>query len=159
LHAGAPVIPTQKSILNLSVDAMEPLLGPVGSFLTSGKLCFQLRDPIFGRVPLMRKLLRHVERMPAVFFGSASGSVEQLQDRLTRLVELIGPVRRVAAGSPRIAPDLTMHRSALSPLKWINLIVWRRSFVARVALYAGSIVVCSDMWPTSNEKDEKRPGK
>jgi hypothetical protein len=144
LHGAALVILTQKSILNLSVDPMEPLLGPVGSFLTSGKLCFQLRDPIFGRVQLMRKLLNHVERTLAVFFGNASRSVQQLQDRLTRLVELIGPIRRVAAGSPRITPDLTMHRSP-SQLKWINLIVWRRSFVARVALYAGSIVVCSDM--------------
>jgi hypothetical protein len=83
---------------------MEPLLGPVGSFLTSGKLCFQLRDPIFGRVQLMRKLLRHVERTSAVFFGNASRSVEQLKNRLTRLVELIGPSGRVAAGSPRITP-------------------------------------------------------
>jgi hypothetical protein len=114
LHAGAPVILTQKSILNLRVDAMEPLLGPVGSFLTSCKLRFQLRDPIFGRVQLMRKLLRYVERTFAVFFGNASRSVEQLQDRLTRLVELIGPIRRAAAGSPRTTPDLTMHRSALS---------------------------------------------
>jgi hypothetical protein len=156
LHAAAPVILTRKSILNLSVDAMEPLLGPVGSFLTSGKLRFQLRDPIFGRVQLMRKLLSHVERTLAVFFGNASRSVEHLQDRLTRLVELIGPVRRVAAGSPRIAPDLTMHRSALSPLKWINLIVWRRSFVARPALCTGSLVVCLDVWPMSNEIGKKR---
>jgi hypothetical protein len=93
---------------------MEPLLGPVGSFLTSGKLCFQLRDPIFGRVQLMRKLLSHVERTLAVFFGNASRSVEQLQNRLPGFVELIGPTRRVAAGSPRVTPDLTMHRSALS---------------------------------------------
>jgi hypothetical protein len=113
LHTAAPVILPQKSILNLRVNAMEPVLGPIGSFLASGKLCFQLCDPIFGRVQLMRKLLRHVERMSAVFFGNASRSMEQLQDRLTRFVELIGLIRRVAAGSPRITPDLTMHRSAL----------------------------------------------
>jgi hypothetical protein len=129
LHAGAPVILTQKSILNLRVDAMEPLLGPVGSFLTSGKLRFQLRDPIFGRVQLMRKLLRYVERTFAVFFGNASRSVEQLQDRLTRLVELIGPIRRAAAGSLRITPDLTMHRSALPTeseyiLSWARVRLW-----------------------------------
>jgi hypothetical protein len=136
------VILTQKSILNLSVDAMEPLLGPVGSFLTGGKLCFQLRDPIFGRVQLMRKLLRYVERTLAVFFGNASRSVEQLQDRLTRLVELIGPIRRSAAGSLRSTPDLTMHRSAL-PVKWTNLIVWKRLIGALVWVPASFVWACS----------------
>jgi len=58
LHAAAPVILPQKSLFNLSVDAMEPLLGPVGSFLISSDLCFQLRNPIFRRPQLMRKILR-----------------------------------------------------------------------------------------------------
>jgi hypothetical protein len=139
LHAATLVILTQKSILNLSVDPMEPLLGPVGSFLTSGKLRFQLRDPIFGRVQLMRKLLSHVERTLAVFFGNASRSVEQLKNRLTRLVELIGPSRRVATGSPRITRDLTMHRSALSTesgyiLSCGGVRLWHDQSVVRVPL-------------------------
>jgi hypothetical protein len=138
LRAAAPVILTQKSILNLSVDAMKPLLGPVGFFLTSGELRLQLRDPIFGRVQLMRKLLSYVERTLAVFFGNASRSVEQLQDRLTRLVELIGPIRRVAAGSPRSTPDLTMHSLALS----IEVEKCYRVEAINWGTCMGSIIVC-----------------
>jgi hypothetical protein len=137
LHAAATVILAQKSILNLCVDAMEPLLGPVGSFLTRGKLRFQLRDPIFGRVQLMRKLPRNVERISAVFIRNARRSMEHLQDRLTRIVELIGPTRHVAAGSLRITPDLTMHRSALSTesgyiLSCRSVRLWREQPFVRI---------------------------
>jgi hypothetical protein len=90
----------------------------------------------------MRKLLSHVERTLAVFFGNASRSLEQLQDGLTRLVELIGPIRRVAAGSPRITPDLAMHRSAL-PMKWINLIVWSRLIGALAWVPSSFVWACS----------------
>jgi hypothetical protein len=142
LHDAAPIILLQESILNLCVDAMEPLLGPIGSFLTGSEFCFQVRDPIFGRVQLMRKLLRHVERMSAVFFRNASSSVEQLQDRLTRCVELIGPIRRAAAGCPRITTDLTMHCRGLFPNEVdksyrVEAINW--------GPYMGSTIVCLDV--------------
>jgi predicted signal transduction protein with EAL and GGDEF domain len=38
LHAAAPVILPQKSLFNLRVDTMEPLLGPVGAHLIGGGL-------------------------------------------------------------------------------------------------------------------------
>jgi hypothetical protein len=38
----------KKSLFNLSIDAMKPLLGALGSFLIPGDLCLELRDPIFG---------------------------------------------------------------------------------------------------------------
>ena len=38
LHAAAPVILSQKSIFNLCVNAMEPLLGSVYSFLVNCEL-------------------------------------------------------------------------------------------------------------------------
>jgi hypothetical protein len=46
--SAAPVILPEKSIFNLRVDAMEPLLGPLGSVLISSDLRFQLRNPVFG---------------------------------------------------------------------------------------------------------------
>ena len=72
---------------------MEPLLGALGPVLISSDLCFQLRNPIFGRPQLMRKLLRRLQRVSAVFFRNASRSVQHLQDRLACFVELIGAVR------------------------------------------------------------------
>jgi hypothetical protein len=109
LHAAAPIILLQESILNLCIDAMEPLLGPIGFFLMSGKFCLQLGDPIFSRAKLMWKPLRRIDCMSAVLLGNAGRFMEQLQDSSTRFVELIGPLRRVAAGSSRIPIDLTMH--------------------------------------------------
>jgi predicted signal transduction protein with EAL and GGDEF domain len=38
LHAAAPVILPQKSLFNLRVDTMAPLLGPVGAHLIGGGL-------------------------------------------------------------------------------------------------------------------------
>jgi hypothetical protein len=40
---------SKKSLLNPFVDAMEPLLGPVGSLLIRGELCLKLCDSIRGR--------------------------------------------------------------------------------------------------------------
>jgi hypothetical protein len=81
---------SEKSVLNLRVNAMEPLLGTLGSFLISGNLRFQLRNPIFGCAQLVRKPLRRLQRVSAVFFRNAGRFVQQLQDCLARFVELIG---------------------------------------------------------------------
>ena len=48
-HRSAAIALLKKSIFNLRVDAMKPLLGPVGSFAISGDFCLQLRDTVFGR--------------------------------------------------------------------------------------------------------------
>ena len=77
----------KKPILNFSVDAMEPLLGAVSSFLISSELCFQLRDPIFGGTQPMRKPLRCVQCVSAVLFSEACGSLHQLQNRLPCFVD------------------------------------------------------------------------
>jgi hypothetical protein len=131
LHAAAPVVLPQKSIFNLRVYAMEPLLRTLGSFLISGNLRFQLRNPIFGCAQLMRELLRRLQSVSTVLFRNAGRFVQQLQDRLARFVELIGIARCGAFGSARewndirhavVTTNLTMHHSAL-PLDVSNHIV------------------------------------
>ncbi len=51
-------------------------------------LSFQLCNPILGCAKLMRKLLRHIDGMPAVLLGNIGGLVEKLEDRLTGFIEL-----------------------------------------------------------------------
>ena len=41
---------TQKAVLYLRIDTMEPLFGSVGSLLIGGDFCLKLRDPVFGLV-------------------------------------------------------------------------------------------------------------
>jgi hypothetical protein len=45
-----------KSIFNLRVDSVEPLLRALGFLPIGCDLCLQLSNPILGRVQLMRKL-------------------------------------------------------------------------------------------------------
>src|SRR5262249_22300952 len=83
----------QKSIFDLRVNSVQPLLGSIGPISVCVDFSLQFRDPLFGRAQLLRKLLSHFQRVSAVVFGNASSFMEQLQDRLSRLVELVGIVR------------------------------------------------------------------
>jgi hypothetical protein len=83
----------KKSLFNFSIDAMEPLLGALCSFLISGDLCLQLPDSIFGGMQLIRQLLSRLQCVSAVFFRNTGRSVQHLQDRLTCFVELISVLR------------------------------------------------------------------
>jgi hypothetical protein len=85
-HTAAAVVLAQKSVLNLRIDPVEPLLRAIGSFSMRPNLSFQLRDPIFGRSELMGKLLRHLNGMLTVCFGHAGGLVKQLQNGLSCFV-------------------------------------------------------------------------
>jgi hypothetical protein len=118
----AAVVPPQELAFNLSINAMEPLLRALGPVAISFDLCFQLRNPILGGAQLMRKPLRRLQRMFAIFFGNVSGLVEQLQYRLPRLVELISfagcgtfarTPERNDVGLVLVASKLTMHHRAL----------------------------------------------
>jgi hypothetical protein len=137
--SAAPVILPQESILNLRVDSMEPLLRTVGSVAVCSDFRFQLRDPILGCVQFPRKLLGSVERVSAVFFRNAGRPMNQLQDCLTRFVELIG-ISRAATGSPRkrdhiplVTIDLSMHYSRPPNL------TWKKSYCCRrVSIVAGA---------------------
>jgi hypothetical protein len=97
--AVAVIILSEKSIFNLRVNTVQPLLGALGSFLVGGDFRFQLRYPIFSRAKLMRKLLRRLHRVSAVLFRNACRSVQHLQDRLACFVELIGAARREVASA------------------------------------------------------------
>ena len=89
----AVVNPLQKSIFDLRVNSVQPLLGSIGPISVCVDFSFQFCDPLFGRAQLLRKLLSHFQRVSAVIFGDAGSFMEQLQDRLSRLVELVGIVR------------------------------------------------------------------
>src|SRR5262249_42505316 len=94
----------------------------------------------------MRKLLRGVECVSAVFFRNAGRSVEQLQNRLPRFVELIDPLRCGAFGSPRkrnhislVTTDLTMHDFPPSRKPTSILSLESRVIMASSALRTSSI--------------------
>jgi hypothetical protein len=90
--AAAVITLSEKSIFNLRVNTVEPLLGTLGSFLVGGDFRFQLRYPIFSRAKLMRKLLRGLQHVSTVFFRNTGRSLQHLQDRLACFIELIGAV-------------------------------------------------------------------
>ena len=71
---------------------MEPLLGAVAFLSVKLDLSFQFRDPVLGCEELMRKLLCHIQGVPAVFFSHAGGFVKQFQNRLSGFIELIDNV-------------------------------------------------------------------
>ena len=71
VHRTLRVALLEKALFDLAVDTMEPLFGRIASFPTGGELCLQLGYPIFSGSQLIRKLLRHVERMAAIFVGDA----------------------------------------------------------------------------------------
>ena len=71
---------------------MEPLLGAIAFLTVKLDLSFQFRDPVLGCAELMRKLLCHVQGVPAVFFSHAGGFVKQLQNGLSGFVKLIDTV-------------------------------------------------------------------
>ena len=48
VHRTPRVALLEKSVFNLRIDTMEPLLGSPSPLLISGEFRFQLRDPIFG---------------------------------------------------------------------------------------------------------------
>ena len=75
--------PSDKSLLDISVDFMEPLFGALGSLLVTLGVGLQLRDPVFGRAKLVGKLLGHIERVLTICFGHSSGLVKQLHNSLS----------------------------------------------------------------------------
>jgi hypothetical protein len=89
VHGATGITRLQKSVFNLGVNPMKPLLGTFGSFLTSGDFRFELRNPIFGGPQLIREFLSRFQRVPAVFIGSVSSFLQKTEDRLTGFVELI----------------------------------------------------------------------
>jgi hypothetical protein len=148
---------SEKSIFNLRVDTVQPLLSPLGSFLIGGDFGFQLRDPIFGSTQLMREPLRCLQGVSAVFFCSASRSVEQLQDRLACFVELIGTVRCRSFGPCKrdhirlVTTDLTVHHLPPS-LDLSNHIAGRPFHCGIKRSSQDSIAFCLGVWRISNSE-------
>ena len=89
----------KKSILNLSVDAMEPLLCALGSLPVRRHFGLKLGNPIFGRPKLVRKPLRRIDCMSAVLLSDIRSFIEELKDRLTGFVDLSVVVGRALSRS------------------------------------------------------------
>ena len=93
VHRTRVIALLKKSIFNFGIDAMEPLLGPRRSFLISGGLCLQLRNPIFGRTQLIRKLLRHTASACRLFSSATPAALCTIcRIVLAGLVELVTAV-------------------------------------------------------------------
>ena len=86
-RAATIVTQPEKSILNLSVDAMEPLLCALGLLPVRRDFGLKLGNPIFGRAELVRKPLCRIDRMSAVLLGNISRFIQELEDGLTGFVE------------------------------------------------------------------------
>jgi hypothetical protein len=112
VHRAGFIALLKKSIFNLRVNTVEPLLGPLRSLLISSDLCFQLSNPIFSRAQLIRKFLRHTKRVSAVFVGDAGRSLHQLQDCAAGRVELVTAVCR-AFFSPRKRDHIRLGVAAM----------------------------------------------
>jgi hypothetical protein len=85
----------QKTILDLIVDFVQPLLCAFGLLPVRFGLGLEIGNALFGCSELVRKLLRSVDCMSAILLGYIGGSVEKLEDRLTRLIELMSLRLRV----------------------------------------------------------------
>jgi hypothetical protein len=70
------VILPQKSIFDLRVNSVQPLLGSIGPIWVGVDFSLQFCNPLFGRAQLLRKLLSHSQRVSAVIFGNASSFME-----------------------------------------------------------------------------------
>jgi hypothetical protein len=84
----APLILPQKSILDLRIDPVKPLLGALSLLAVRFHLSLELRNAILGCSKLVRKPLRRIDCMSAVLLGDISSFAQKLQDCLTGFVEL-----------------------------------------------------------------------
>ena len=89
----------KKSILNLSVDTMEPLLCALGSLPVRHHFGLKLGNPIFGRPKLVRKPLRRIDCMSAVLLSDIRSFIQELKDRLTGFVDFSVVVGRALSRS------------------------------------------------------------
>jgi hypothetical protein len=94
-HAATTVPAPKKSILNLGVNCVEPLLRSVGPLSIGRAFRFQFCNPIFGCAELIGKLLSHAQRATAILFSNAGGLVNQSQYRFSCFVELVDVARNV----------------------------------------------------------------
>ena len=93
------VTPPEKSILNLRVDFVKPLLGALCLLPVCFNLGLKLSYAILSSPKLMGKPLRRIDRMSAVLLGNISSFVQKLEDRLTGSVELSVVVSRTLSRS------------------------------------------------------------
>jgi hypothetical protein len=84
----------QELFLDLRMNSGQPLLCTLSLLPICIDLGFELGNPLFGYAKLMRQSLCCIKRLPAVLLGDVGSLVEELEDRLARLIELsiwLGP--------------------------------------------------------------------
>ena len=82
-------LPLDKLFVDLFVDPIKPLFGAVRPIAVSKKLFLQLRNAIPGGAQLACNLLRRFYHVLGVFFCNPRRLTNQLQNRVTRSVELV----------------------------------------------------------------------
>jgi hypothetical protein len=84
----------QKPIFNFCIDLVQPLFSALSLVLMRYDFSLQLRNTLLRGAKLMRELLSYVDSMFAVLLSDIGRPIEELQDRLSRAVELIDPSSR-----------------------------------------------------------------
>jgi hypothetical protein len=77
---------------------VKPLFCSLGSLLIGCGSASNSEIRTFGRVQVIRKFLSYIQRASIVLFSSDSRTIKQLQNRLSRLVELIGTINERSQG-------------------------------------------------------------
>jgi hypothetical protein len=91
-RSASTIVLPEKTLLNLSVDRVEPLLSALGFLLIHADLSLKFGDPILGSSKLVGNLLGHVDSMLTICFGNTSRFVKQFQYHLACFIELIDPI-------------------------------------------------------------------
>jgi hypothetical protein len=93
------LVPIQKTVLDLRIDFIEPLLGALGLLPVCFNLGLKLSYAILSSPKMVGKPLRRIDRMSAVLLGTISSFVQKLEDRMTGSVELSVVVSRTLSRS------------------------------------------------------------
>jgi hypothetical protein len=90
----------EKSILDLRVNLVKPLLGTLSLLSVCFNLGFEFCNAILSISKLLRKPLRHIHGVSAILLSNIGGFVQKLEDRLTGFVELSVVVVSAALSRP-----------------------------------------------------------
>jgi hypothetical protein len=103
----------EKSILDLRVNLVKPLLGTLSLLSVCFNLGFEFCNAILSISKLLRKPLRHIHGVSAILLSNIGGFVQKLEDRLTGFVELSVVVVSAALSLAAICPRWRAQASYL----------------------------------------------
>ena len=108
---------TQKEVLDLRVDTMQPLLSPLCSPAVGVKFCLKFHDPVFGRAQLLRKLLRHAKRARLLFSSVTPAAFWAILIGMWRWWLVIQHVARAAGSDAALLVQIMFYHRVFAPLR------------------------------------------